>query len=135
MADTHITVALTTRIDLDHSLLVEVEDNGAPVPVTGLAAICNLYPEATRLTLEIRDFVHDGEVFQVDGAAVELDGRSILAYWQSNDNGTGQSYTFDVAHADTAAGLLISATPRRRGVEGPGSAHIDPMPRRLREPG
>jgi hypothetical protein len=131
-------IKLDAYIDKDDQLVLSFREPGLdPVvlrPERGLADLVAGHEDQDSLTLEVRDFVQRGTVYDVYCATLEDDGRTIAAHWKPTD--AGQNYTFARASLVDASRikLFIGALPRRKDAPVPmplgarSASSCDPFP-------
>jgi hypothetical protein len=117
-ANKSTTISFDTSIDGNDQLRVSFRNpRGGRIflnPDRGLEDIVAAYRTKGAITLEVNDFFQRGTVYEVYGAILVENSRTIAAHW--TPTGRGQQYTFkSVPKAEAGKiKLVIGALPRRR---------------------
>lgn len=117
------TIKLDTYIDANDQLIVSFREPGLePIrvrPDRGLEDLVAAHPGIESLTVEICDFFQRGTIYEVYGAVLEDDGRTVAVHWKPT--GRGQQHTFAISSAAAASRikLVIGALPRRKDASVP----------------
>lgn len=126
-----ITIRLDAEIDHEDQLRVSFLDaKPERIPLRADRGLSDLVLSAGEgpITLEVKNFFQRGAVYEVFGAILEPNGRTIKAYWQPTE--TGQQYTLPPLSAADAASftLLIGALSRRPDAVVPTPLTTQPRP-------
>jgi hypothetical protein len=87
-------------------------------PGAGLEDLLAHYGKAASLDIEVNDFYQFGTLYELHGATLAGDGRTVAAYWESTGPGRRYQFTLGSGRTDTVR-FLVGATPRLPGAPVP----------------
>lgn len=122
MAPESLIIELAAHISQGNQLILTVQDGDRRValrPSAGIWDLLSRAPHIGSLTVEVSDFFQCGTIYDVHGAILAGDGRTIASHWEPT--GRGQRHQFVMLPEAEARNvrLVIGATPRRPGAPVP----------------
>jgi hypothetical protein len=138
MAPESLIIELAAHISQGNQLVLTVQDGDKRValrPSAGIWDLLSREPQVGSIIVEVSDFFHCDTIYDVYGAILAGDGRTIASHWEPT--GRGQRHQFVAVPEAEARNirLVIGATPRTPGAPVPipftswqtpgGSAPID----------
>jgi hypothetical protein len=109
-------IKLDAYIDEDDQLVVSFKEPMLePIELRsegGLTDLVKEYP--TELTVDVHDFVQRGTVYEVYGATLEDDGRTIASHWKRTEAGQMCTFAIPSSYEASKIKLFIGALPRRK---------------------
>lgn len=120
-------IELVARINDDNELILTFDDAAGDVelrPNRGLEDLLGVDPSARSITVQVRDFLQFGSIYDVYGATLAETGQVIATHWESIDNGRRCTFTLSARMATRKAEartvrFTVGATPRRPGAPVP----------------